>query len=404
MNSGERQPERCAQTCFAAPLRAAQVHNTIVSMDNRDSQLRVLHVVSSAELAGTERALLMLLRAADRAAFSHSVFLPKDGPLGRELQELGVRAITASSPRRSPAYYLEFARVLQREKPALLHLHAERLHAIPARMLRIPVLERKNLTRDPDHRTASRSPALDKFANRFVDMTIVPSEFLRRYYLERGLTDPDRIATVYNGVDLAPFDAPHDTDAARADLGAAPGDIPLLAVGRLEPLKGLDTVIGALPAILAAEPRARLALAGQGPARADLERLAADLGVSERVRFTGARNDVPRLLRAAAVFIHASHTEALSNAVLEAMAARAPVAASGIPGNAEVVEHERTGLLFAPRDPAALAAAALRLIREPDLVRRCTRNARALIEQNFTPAAMAAGTERIYRILLGLNP
>jgi len=369
-------------------------------MTHGDSNRRVMHVVSSAELAGTERALLMLLQSADRAAFDHCVALPRHGPLSRALDALNAPCHIIAHPRCGPAYYLAFAQLLRRVRPALLHLHAERLHAAPARLLGIPVVERKNLTREPDHKTPSRSPVFDKFANRVVDMTIVPSEFLRRYYLDRGLTTRDRIFTIYNGIDTAPFDAPWDMDAARAALGLADSDIPVCAVGRLVPLKGVEDIINALPRVLEHEPAVKLVLIGDGPERAALERLAAEKGVAERVAFAGRRGDVPRLVRACRVLVHASHTEALSNAVLEAMAARTPVAASNIPGNAEVVEHEHTGLLFTPRDPAALADAVLRLIRDADLAARCAQNARALIEQQFSPQTMVQKTQAVYEKLL----
>ena len=85
------------------------------------------------------------------------------------------------------------------------------------------------------------------------------------------------------------------------------------------------------------------------------------------------------------------------------MAARRAVAATDIPGNAEVVDHERTGLLFAPRNPAALAAAVLRLLREPHLAETCAYNARRLIETRFAPGIMARRTEDVYRRLLALR-
>ena len=211
---------------------------------------RILHALSSAALAGTERALLMLLRGADHSAFEHVAALPERGPLCHALDALDVRSHVLTPPRHSAAYYLAFAALLRRVRPALLHLHAERLHAVPARALNIPVLERKNLTRDPEHGTLSRYPSVDRLANRLVDFTITPSEFLRSYYIDRGLTEPDRIEAIYNGIDTAPFDAPADPEDIRRDLGLAHADIPIFAVARLVPLKGLEDAIHALPILL----------------------------------------------------------------------------------------------------------------------------------------------------------
>ena len=367
------------------------VYNTGMS-----KRIRVLHIMSGAELAGTERALLMLVDGLDPARFEHAVALPERGPLEAEISRRNVTCEVVERGISGAGYHLRLAGLMLSLRPHIVHIHDSRLDALPARLMGAKVVTRKNLTRDPEHNALTANPALDRLAERLAHMTIVPSEFLRRYYLDRGLVDPHRIVTIYNGMDLAPFDAPPEREAVLNRLDLPDDALPVCCVGRLIPLKGLDDVINALPRILEHTPQARLVLVGDGPERDHLHTLAESLDVENAVVFAGVRRNVPRILRASSVFVHASHTEALSNAVLEAMAARCPVAASDIPGNAEVIVHENTGLLFPPRNPDAVAENVIRLLADTELCAQLTQNARALIEQKFRMETMAEATGKVY--------
>jgi D-inositol-3-phosphate glycosyltransferase len=132
----------------------------------------------------------------------------------------------------------------------------------------------------------------------------------------------------------------------------------------MQPWKGLDTAIRALPAI----PGAVLAIAGDGEERARLEQLTAELGLGERVRFLGPlpRADLPRLYAAADLLLATSFaSETFGIGPVEAQACGLPVVASRFGGFPEVVAEGRTGLLVPPRDPQALAAACRELLDDP---------------------------------------
>jgi glycosyltransferase involved in cell wall biosynthesis len=286
-------------------------------------------------------------------------------------------------------------------RPHVLHIHASRFHSIPARILGIKTIERKNLTRETFHNTPSRNPLFDRIGNSFIQMTITPSEYLRNYYIERGLAKPGRIAVVYNGIEAGNCYEQCDCDAALGELGLGAGAAAICAVGRLVPLKGFNDLIAAMPLIAVKHPAARLLLIGDGPEAGALKEQASRLGAGGGVVFAGHRRDVPRLLRAGRVFVHPSHTEALSNAVLEAMAARCPAAVSDIPGNREIVSHEKTGLLFPPGDVEAIAAAVCRILDDDALAGSLSASARSLIETKFKKETMAQETEKLYSKLLG---
>jgi len=217
--------------------------------------------------------------------------------------------------------------------------------------------------------------------------------------------DPDRIAVIPNGVDLARFDAPVDSAAVRGSLGIEP-DAPLVTVvSRVTRLKGLEQFIGAAAVLAERHPRARFLVAGE-PAPGDelylasLKRLAARLGIGDRLVFAGLRQDVPALLGASTVAVMPSLNEALSNSLLESMAAGVPTVATRVGGTPEALTDGESGLLVPPGDMAALAAAVRRLLDDPAAATAYGRAARRVIEQRFSLRTMVAATERLYVGLL----
>jgi glycosyltransferase involved in cell wall biosynthesis len=167
-------------------------------------------------------------------------------------------------------------------------------------------------------------------------------------------------------------------------------DAPLaLALGRLHPNKGFSLLLEAL----AKTRELRLAIAGDGPSRGELERLAMDLGVAARVDFLGWRDDVPALMAAADFLVCPSLHEPLGNVVIEAWSAGLPVVATASEGPAALIEDEVSGLLTPlPGKPGggapALAAAIERLRRDPVLRRRLGQGGRRAYEADFTEDAV----------------
>jgi glycosyltransferase involved in cell wall biosynthesis len=186
-----------------------------------------------------------------------------------------------------------------------------------------------------------------------------------------------RVHYLPNFVDAAPA-AP----VARAGL-ATPDGVPLaLALGRLHPNKGFDTLIAALADV----PELHLWLAGEGELRGALERQAAALGVASRLRFLGWRDDTAALLAAADFLVCPSRLEPLGNVVIEAWAAFRPVVAAAADGPRALIADGDTGLLVPIDDAAALAAALRRLAGDPALRTRLAAAGRAAYEAEFSEA------------------
>lgn len=147
--------------------------------------------------------------------------------------------------------------------------------------------------------------------------------------------------------------------------------------------KNQEGFLHAAARVASAHANTEFVLAGDGPLREGLEKLAQNLGVQNRVRFLGDRRDVPAVLASLDIAVMPSHSESLSNSLLEAMAAGKAVVATDVGGTAEVVHDHRTGLLVPNKDIEALAGAINVFIENSELRRACGQNARQLA-LNFT--------------------
>jgi len=173
-------------------------------------------------------------------------------------------------------------------------------------------------------------------------------------------------------------------------------------LARLDRQKGVEDFLDAAARVAHQVPDAHFliigdaASAGRGGYRRELETRAAELGLSQRIVFTGFRMDVPRLLSQVAVSVLPSLSEGLSNTLLESMAAGVPVVATRVGGNPEVVEHGGTGWLVPPRDPDALGLAIASILQSPDRAASFGARARERVAEHFSLHRMVRETELFY--------
>lgn len=227
-------------------------------------------------------------------------------------------------------------------------------------------------------------------ASVFVAISRWTAEYTQRLLSEVGLERlAERIRLVPLGTDPEQFNVGLDTSAVRRTYGLDGGPW-ILTVARLDWHKGFDTVIKALPAVRAAHPGARYAIAGVGESRASLERLVAELRLGDAVRFLGFVPDaeLPSLYNVADVFAlisrrHDLLVEGFGIAAVEASASGVAVVAAREGGMADAVRDGETGLLVDPYDPKDVAAALTKLLDDDALRRRLGLAGRRAVEEFY---------------------
>jgi glycosyltransferase involved in cell wall biosynthesis len=189
-------------------------------------------------------------------------------------------------------------------------------------------------------------------------VVVVPSEFLARVFARHSIST----VIVPNIVNLESF-------RPAPELPATPH---LIVTRNLEAIYDIPTAIRAFALVRIQCPNARLTIVGSGPERMVLEELARQLGVADGIRFSGRveNSDLPAIYRSASVVVNPSHIDNMPISLLEALASGVPVVSTNVGGVPYLVEHERTALLVFPSQPEAMAAAIIRLQREPAVAHR----------------------------------
>jgi glycosyltransferase involved in cell wall biosynthesis len=320
------------------------------------------------------------------------------GPFAAELEGVGVRVHLLHRRGEGPDYlaFRKAADFFRELSPDIVHTHNTQPFidgGLGAILARVPVLIHTDHARDfPDKR---RYMLAERVLSRFAEKVVGVSDHTGRNLVEFERIDPSRIITIHNGIEDP---ARRDVDAAakRSELGIPP-DAMLIGVGvRFTEQKGLEYLLRALPTVRERVPHVHLALAGYGPLEVELKEQAERLGLSDGIHFLGAREDMAEVLAALDVYALPSIWEGFPMVVLEAMAAGLPIVATRVGGVAEAVEHERTGLLVAPRDPERLAAALIRVLCDETLRHEYGSAARRFFEERFTAEAMSRNYAALY--------
>src|SRR6188472_2625828 len=234
-----------------------------------------------------------------------------------------------------------------------------------------------------------------------VTLVLVRSQSLRRAVVDLGC-DPNKIEIHRTGIPLEEF-------SFRERALPKNGEWQFVQAGRLIEKKGLPVTLRAFSTFLKQHPNAMLTIAGEGPLLSELQKCAGELGVADRVSFTGfvSQEQLREIYYRSHIFVHPSQTgrdgnqEGIPNSMLEAMATGLPVFASEHGGIPEAIENGVSGALVPERDDEALARALLNATQDPDLLSRIARAGAEAVKHNFDWAAQAQRLEDIYLRIIG---
>lgn len=377
-------------------------------------RIRVLYVNHVSQVSGAERTLLDLLSALPRSVERRLACPgPEEAPLPRAARDRGVDWVPLRGwrPHRKPPWRLladllgyrgatrNLLRVVEESSPDLLHANS-----LPTALLamgcrnRPPVLWHARDLRLPEH--------VVRVLLAQVDRVIAISQCVAERLVALAPGEKDKIAVVYNGVDLAALDGTPRGDDVLESLGV-PTNRPLVGiVAQLVPWKRLDVFLNAA-GLVAKVCEAHFVVLGAdlfGEHRcygARLKAHAERLGLKGRVHWLGWREDAWAIVRSLKVYLHTADSEPLGRAILEAMALRVPCVAPGACGPAEIIEDGVTGLLFPPGSATGAAEACLRLLGDTALAEEVARRARCSVEERFNAHRMAEEMVREYQLLVG---
>jgi glycosyltransferase involved in cell wall biosynthesis len=369
--------------------------------------LSILFVIDGLDFGGGERVFLQLASGL-RDRYQVSVATNTGGKFAAELKKLRIKLFSIDMTRQfslKPVHQIR--NIITHNKIDLIHSQGARADFFARLGGRLAGIRHILCTVampvegfDVGPLRKSFYHLMDKLSGRYVERFIVVSDSLKKTITDSRRIPSQNIVRIYNGIELDHYQPELQNSKLRNSWGI-PSSVPLIgAIGRLVWQKGFEYLIEAVPTILQVTPEARLVLVGDGPLRPDLENLARELDVHDRVIFTGFRSDIQNLLSTMDVLVVPSLLEGFPMITLEAMATAKPIVATQIQGIIEQISDGVEGILVPPNNPKAITAAVLRLMNDKELSSKLAVAARRKVESYFSVERMVRETETVYLSLL----
>jgi glycosyltransferase involved in cell wall biosynthesis len=362
---------------------------------------RIVYVIDSLETGGAERHLVRLVGGLLQSGEWHpSVYcLNRAGMFVQAMEEMGVEV---AGPARhwswTPAHFARswwsLYRYMRRERPDIAHCYLVLGGMLGTLAARIAGVDHVISTRRGVYRFHGRQlwfyRVASAISDRCSDVVIAVSDAARQKAIEEG-TPAAKLVTVRNSI----------TPPVRSEqLERTLRGLPVFGtVGTLRAIKGHRFLLDAIPSVLEALPHARFVVVGDGPERARLEQQARTLDIAAHVDFLGHCDNVRNLVSQFDVFVLPSLSDAMPNAVLEAMAAGVPVVATRVDGVPEVIDDGISGVLVEAASSADLARALICLGRDDTVRRQFGDAAREIVTTRFNVRRELAETEAVYASL-----
>jgi len=389
---------------------------------NTEHRLRVLYVSDTGgQLGGAERSLLSLVEHLDLNRYELHAALAEDGRFaslvrGAHVQVIRLRLGTIArtrNPLKLLLYGLYFlhgvvrlAWLMRRLRIRIVHINKNPLaiHAIPAAWLAgVPAVWH---VRNPVRNFGRIGAWLVRHCGHIVCVSESIAAPFRQAFPDAAV----KLTIVPEGIDPAPYANRDSGTALRRELGISTEECLIGTVGRITPWKGQDDFLRAAALLAPKHPDARFLLVGDcvsSPAEAAadqafrqrLHALASELGIADRVIFTGFREDVAAVMNGLDLFVLPSHEEPFGIVLLEAMAAARPIVATAAGGVPDIVRDSQEALLIPPRDPAALAAAVERLLSDKALATFLAHAAQSRVNADFPLWRPAAIVREVYHTI-----
>lgn len=365
-------------------------------MDNK----KIIYIIDNLYTAGAQKHLLGLVKGLYGKGHSVGIVcLGKiDAPIVKDLINIPIHTFKMDCIWQL-SFWLSFfrlAKLLSKEKPIIVHTYLNTSNVfgvLAAKIAHVPIVisSRRDLGLG-----GFRSKLIEKleiFTAGLSDKIICVSEAIRKKVIVNEHLDATKTFVIPNGIDV-------NQSSVKNSFVINEGEFVVGIVGNLFWVKGHKEFIEATRLVLKQIPNTKFLVIGEGALKESLQLSVASYQIQDKVIFLGKRNDIPELLSIMDVSVNASYSEGMSNTILESMAAGVPVVATAVDGNLETVINGETGLFVPPKDPQAMAAAIINILRNRELAKQMGQNARKLVEERFSLQQMVNNYSALYSELL----
>ncbi|MEW6003429.1 MAG: glycosyltransferase family 4 protein [Nitrospirota bacterium] len=310
----------------------------------------------------------------------------------------GFKTIPVSFKRRYGISIILFLKkLIEKEKIDIVNTHSSKDSwlALPAAR----IAANKPLVMRTRHlSTKIHGGILNRFLYNYLPHYVLTTgEAIRMQMIEKNGFDGNKIKSIPTGVDTDIFSPDRSFSNIREELNLEPSVPVVGAVSVIRSWKGLDYLVKAAPLILKEIPDAKFLIAGDGPYRERLEKTIKQVRGKDTVYLLGHREDVASIINSIDILVHPSYAnEGVPQTVLQAMAMKKPVIASGLPSLKEVVIDNKTGIIVPPKDPEGIARAVIKLLCDKELARELGESGMALAKTSYSFKLMLDKLENLY--------
>jgi glycosyltransferase involved in cell wall biosynthesis len=375
----------------------------------KNGKISIVQVINTASIGGGMRHLFALLEHLPRERFHLSLVAENGGYLVDQIEARGipVHFVPLMRSRFDPSAVVRMALAARREEADILHLHGTRAGFFGALAKRFTGVRRTVYTihgfsfhKDISATGRTFYLAVERFCSRNHSRLISVSGTDRDEAIRLGVCHPDRIRTIYNGIDFAVFDPQRVNGFLRRTFDLPANDPVVGTVARLVPQKGVEYFLEMARLIAERNPRVRFAVIGEGALERPLRQHAQRLGLGERVLFLGPQTRMPECYAGLDVFVLSSLWEGHPLSLIESLAMERPTVATLTSGSPEIVDDGETGFLVEPKDPARMAERVCWLLDHRDEADAMAREGRRRCLARFSEKMMAEQTLRVYEELM----
>ncbi len=361
-------------------------------------------------VGGEERELLNILRYGDRGRFLHVIVsFTEVGAFGEEAQRLGFKVFSLNK-KMGNDFSLPFriAKIIRMSGVSVIHARGwatlvETALALRLARVRGSIYAFHGRTYDELQRPSIKRRVVQSLFVRTYDRIVTLNSLMKKEFSRECRLSEDKIDVIANGIELDRFRPLPNRAELRKTHGIPPDRFVIGTVGRLDPVKSHESLLRVVYSLKRSGRRPYLLIVGEGQARAALERLIADLNLSEDICLYGFTEHVPELLNCMDLYAQSSLYEGSSHTLVEAMACGLPIVATDVGGTADLFEEGREGFRFKPGDENTLLRLIAKMQDDLQLRKAMGKRARDRVCKLFAVERMVRRYEQLYHELATLR-